>query len=108
MGVHRSEWACIVTDAVLHELRDLTSLSTLWLAGCTLVTDVGVRELRDLTAITDLGLDGCTKVTNVGLQHFRPSQRSPRSTSAAPPPPRRGGTHSRLPSPPSPLPSIDQ
>jgi hypothetical protein len=60
---------CNVTDAVLQELRDLTSLSTLHLGGCTLVTDVGVRELRDLTAITDLGLDGCTRVTDVGLQH---------------------------------------
>ena len=62
---------CNVTDAVLRELRDLTSLSTLFLAGCTHVTDVGVRELRDLTAITELYLRGCTHVTDVGLQHCK-------------------------------------
>jgi len=61
---------CNVTDAVLRELRDLTSLSTLRLSGCTLVTDVGVRELRDLTALTTLWLIGCTHVTDVGLQHL--------------------------------------
>ena len=58
-----------MTDAVLRELRDLTSLSTLFLTGCSLVTDVGVRELRGLTALTTLVLRGCTRVTDVGLQH---------------------------------------
>jgi len=62
---------CNVTDAVLRELRDLTSLSTLHLQGCTLVTDVGVRELRGLTALTTLILFGCTHVTDVGLQHCK-------------------------------------
>ena len=62
---------CNVTDAVLRELRDLTSLSRLSLFGCTLVTDVGVRELRDLTAITTLYLYGFTHVTDVGLQHCK-------------------------------------
>ena len=59
-----------MTDAVLHELRDLTELSKLFLGGCTLVTDVGVRELRDLTTLTALSLRACTHVTDVGLQHL--------------------------------------
>ena len=62
--------SCNVTDAVLRELRGLTELSTLWLAGCTLVTDVGVRELRDLTALRTLSLSNCTHVTDAGLQHL--------------------------------------
>ena len=62
---------CNVTDAVLRELRDLTSLSELCLRGCTLVTDVGVRELRDLTALTTLSLVHCTHVTDAGLQHLK-------------------------------------
>ena len=60
---------CNVTDAVLRELRDLTSLSTLSLVGCYLVTDVGVRELRGLTALKTLYLNYCTHVTDVGLRH---------------------------------------
>jgi len=62
---------CNVTDAVLHELRDLTELSTLYLFGCTPVTDVGVRELRGLTALTKLDLYNCTHVTDAGLQHIK-------------------------------------
>ena len=59
-----------VTDAVLRELRDLTSLAFLNLSGCTLVTDVGVRELHELTTLITLGLHGCTHVTDVGIQHL--------------------------------------
>ena len=61
---------CNVTVAVLRELRDLTSLSTLYLHGCSLITDVGVRELRGLTALKTLYLNHCTHVTDVGLRHL--------------------------------------
>ena len=45
-------------------------------------------------------LNSCS-VADVGIQHVL--LRSPSSTNMAAAPPRRGGTHSRRPSPPSPL-----
>ena len=42
-----------MTDAVLRELRGLTALTTLQLAGCN-VTDVGLEHLQSLTALSTL------------------------------------------------------
>jgi len=55
-----------VTDAVLRVLRGLTSLSKLFLIGCTLVTDGGVRALSERPAFTHPSLLGADKVTAAG------------------------------------------
>ena len=61
---------CNVTDAVLWELRGLTSLTRLDLGGCTDVTDVGLQHLTSITALTTLDLRG-TSTTKAGRNSLK-------------------------------------
>ena len=59
---------------------------------------MGLWELRGLTDLTTLDLSGSCKVSDARLQHLTLLTEL---SSSAPTPPGRGGTHLRLPSPPS-------
>ena len=57
-----------VTDAGLKELKEITNLQLLSLAG-TQVTDAGLKELKDLKTLIGLNLIG-TQVTDAGLKEL--------------------------------------
>jgi Leucine-rich repeat (LRR) protein len=59
-----------VTDSGLENLKGLSNLTELWLAGSTRVGDAGMEHLKDLTKLTRLNLK-YTQVSNAGLVHLK-------------------------------------
>ena len=61
---------CIqLTD--LPGLRNLKSLTTLDLSGCRQVTNAGVAELKALKALTSLNLSRCYNITDAGMAKLK-------------------------------------